>query len=167
MRTLALAAAVSIAFALPASAAKAPKLSIASFAELNPPEAPYDRTADANAAVRVAFARARKSHKRVLLDLGGNWCGDCRILAGIMELPEMRRFLTAHFEIVSVDMGSFDTNLQIPARFGFTKRLEGVPTVLIATPDGKLLNRSDVFALSDARHMQPQAVADWLAKWAS
>jgi len=165
MRILILAVA-SFLLATPALAVSAPRVGIESFAQLNPPQAPYDVAANANMAVDAAFARARKSHKRVLLDLGGNWCGDCRILAGVMELPQMRRFLGAHFEIVDVDVGRFDTNLQIPARFGITKRLLGVPTVLIATPEGRLLNGNDVFALADARHMQPQAVADWLAKWA-
>jgi thiol-disulfide isomerase/thioredoxin len=165
MRILALSFAAAL-LATPALADPAPKVGIASFAELKPPPAPYDLTVDANAAVDAAFARARKSHKRVLIDLGGNWCGDCRILAGVMDLPQMHRFLTAHFEIVEVNVGRFDTNLQIPARFGLTKRLVGVPTVLIATPDGKLVNGGDVFALADARHMEPQAVADWLAKWA-
>ena len=155
-----------VALATPALAIPAPKVSIVTFAQLNPPLAPYDVTANADAAVKAAFAAARRSHKRVLIDLGGNWCGDCRILAGLMDLPEMHRFLSAHFEIVSVDVGRFNTNLQIPARFGFTKRLLGVPTVLIATPQGRLVNGTDVFALADARHMEPQAVADWLAKWA-
>lgn len=165
MKIFVLIVAVSL-LAMPALAVPAPRVGIESFAQLAPPQAPYDVAANANAAVDVAFARARKSHKRVLIDLGGNWCGDCRILAGLMELPQMRSFLAAHFEIVSVDVGRFNTNLQIPARFGITKRLLGVPTVLIATPEGKLLNGNDVFALADARHMQPQAVADWLAKWA-
>jgi hypothetical protein len=67
---------------------------------------------------------------------------------------------------VAVDVGRFDRNLQVPARFGFTARLKGVPTVIIATPDGKLVNRDDVFATSDARHMTPQALAGYLAKYA-
>ena len=164
MRRFLLTLAAALAIASPTAAT--PKLSISSFAQLSAPEAPYDLTANANAIVDAAFARARKSHKRVLIDLGGNWCGDCRILAGVMALPEMRGFLARHFEVAEVNVGRFDTNLQIPARFGFTKRLIGVPTVLIAAPDGRLLNRGDVFALADARHMRPQAVADWLAKWA-
>jgi hypothetical protein len=65
-----------------------------------------------------------------------------------------------------VDVGRFNRNLQIPARFGLTKRLAGVPTLLIATPDGKLLNPDDVFAVADARSMTPQAIADYLAKYA-
>ena len=73
--------------------------------------------------------------------------------------------MAAHYEFASVDVGRFDRNLQIPARFGYTKRLTGVPTVLVATPDGKLVNDGHVFALSDARSMTPQSLAAYLAKW--
>lgn len=127
---------------------------------------PYDEGADADAAVAAAFARARAAHKRVLIDLGGNWCPDCIVLANFLELPEMRRFMDAHYEVVAVDVGRFDRNLQIPARFGFSKRLDGVPTVLIAEPDGKLVNGGHVFAFTDARHMTPKGLADYLAFWA-
>jgi hypothetical protein len=148
-------------------AATAPKLDIATLADLPVDEMrPYDESANADAVVSAAFARAKKDHKLVLIDLGGNWCGDCIVLANLMDLPEMKRFIGAHYEAVSIDVGRFDRNLQIPARFGITKRLEGVPAVLIATPDGKLVNAGHVAALADARSMTPQAIADWLAQWA-
>jgi thiol:disulfide interchange protein len=167
MRTIFVALAAVFALATAAMGVAPPQASIKSFAELTPPTTPYEVSADADAAVNAAFHRARKSHKRVLIDLGGNWCGDCRILAGVMELPDVRRFVARHYEVVSVDVGRFDKNLQIPARFGFTKRLLGVPTVLIVSPRGHVVNANDIFALSDARHMAPQAVVDWLAKYAS
>ncbi len=53
----------------------------------------------------------------------------------------------------------------MPARFGFTERLKGVPTVLIARPDGKLVNEGNVFAFTDARHMTPDGLAQYLARW--
>ena len=156
--------------ALPAAASAAPHappLAVASLSDLSVPDHPYDENANADAAVDAAFARAKLTHKRVMLDLGGNWCGDCRVLAGIMELPAMKRYLAAHYEVVSVDVGRFNKNLQVPARFGITQRLVGVPSVLVATPDGQLVNKGDIFALADARSMTPQAIADWLAQWAS
>ena len=127
---------------------------------------PYDEHANADAAVAAAFARAKKSHKRVLIDLGGNWCVDCVVLANFVELPAVKKFVGTHYEWVAVDVGRFDRNLQIPARFGLTKRLTGVPTLIIASPDGKQLNPNDVFAVSEARSMTPQAVADYLGKYA-
>jgi thiol-disulfide isomerase/thioredoxin len=155
-----------LALAVPTSAATAPHVSIASLKELTVPDAPYDEKANADAEVDAAIARAKASGKPVLIDLGGNWCGDCRILAGLMELPEMERFLAAHYEMVSVDVGRFNRNLQIPARYGITKRLEGVPAILVVTTGGKLLNAGRVSAIQDARHITPQALADWLAQWA-
>jgi thiol-disulfide isomerase/thioredoxin len=154
--------------AMPALAAvPAPKPSIAKLEQLPVVTMqPYDEAANADAQVAAAFARAQKSHKRVLIDLGGNWCGDCIILANFVKLPEIRRFMAAHYEEVSVDVGRFNRNLQIPARFGFTKRLEGVPALLIATPDGKLVNGDNIFATADARNMTPQALADYLARYA-
>lgn len=151
---------------LPAAAATAPRISITSLSELDVPDRPFNETANANAEVDAAFARARKSGKEVMIDLGGNWCADCRIMSGLMELPELHAFLAAHYETATVDVGRFNKNLQIPARFGITTKLDGVPAFLIATPDGKLLNTGHVSAIEDARHMSPQALADWLAQWA-
>lgn len=147
--------------------AATPKVRIAALSDLPIEEMrPYDESANTDAAVAAAFARAKKSHKRVLIDLGGNWCGDCIILDNVMKLPEVKRFVDAHYETVSVDVGHFNKNLQIPARFGITKRLEGVPSVLIATSEGKLVNAGHTAALADARSMTPQAIVDWIAQWA-
>ena len=156
-----------LAMTLPAWAATAPKPSIASFQQLPVVTMqPYNEAANADAQVAAAFARAQKSHKRVLIDLGGNWCVDCLVLSNFLRLPEMRRFMEAHYEEVLVDVGRFNRNLQIPARFGVTKKLEGVPALLIATPDGKLVNGDNVFATADAHNMTPRALADYLAKYA-
>ena len=148
-----------------AGAATAPRISITSLSQLEVPDRPFDESANADAAVDAAFARARKSGKDVMIDLGGNWCADCRILSGLMELPELRAFLAAHYETATVDVGRFNRNLDIPASFGITERLDGVPAILIATPDGRLVNAGHVSAIEDARHMSPQALADWLAQW--
>jgi thiol-disulfide isomerase/thioredoxin len=152
--------------ATPVLAAPAPKLALTDLKDLPVVTMrPYDETANADAAVEAAFAQAKKDHKLVLIDLGGNWCPDCIVLANLMRLPQMQAFIAAHYDVAVVDVGRFDKNLQIPGRFGITKRLEGVPSVLIATPDGKLVNPGHVSALSDARHMTPQSLADWLASW--
>jgi thiol:disulfide interchange protein len=165
MRKILIALALIAAF--PAQAATATKPSITNFEQLPVVTMqPYDEAANADAQVAAAFARATKSHKRVLIDLGGNWCVDCLVLSNFLRLPEMRRFMEAHYEEVLVDVGRFNRNLQIPARFGITKRLEGVPALLIATPDGKLVNGDKIFATADAHTMTPQALADYLARYA-
>ena len=169
MRTTssALLTAALLALALPSFAAAPPRAGIASFAELKTPlPYPYDDLANANKAVARARAAALRSHKLLLIDLGGNWCGDCRVLAGTLDLPSVKAFVDQHYEVALVDVGRFERNLQIPAHYGFKTRLKGVPTLLVVDPKtDRLLNPNDVFALSDAGSMSPQALADWLARW--
>ena len=163
-----LTAAVAIVLATPALAAvPAPRVHAQSFDQLvKPLPLPYDEAANAMAAVDRARAKARATHKLLLIDLGGNWCLDCRILAGTMDLPEVGAFLRRHFELVTVDVGRFDKNLSVPARYGITQRLQGVPSLLVVDPrTDQLINADHTAALADARSMSPQALADWLAQW--
>jgi thiol-disulfide isomerase/thioredoxin len=147
------------------SAAPAPKVAIASLAQLPTPlPYPYNTEANAEADLAAAKARAKAQHRLLLIDLGGNWCADCRLLSALMEQPQVAAFVKAHYEVVSVDVGRYDRNMQIPARYGLL-RLDGVPTLLVIDGHGKLVNAGHVFALTDARSMPPQALADWLAQW--
>jgi thiol:disulfide interchange protein len=148
-----------------ASAAPAPVVRITSLAQLPTPlPMPYDASADPQAQVAAAKAKARREHKLLLIDLGGNWCPDCRLLAALMREPEVAAFVQAHYVVVTVDVGHMDKNLDIPAHWGMT-RVEGVPNVLIVDAHDKLVNAGHTSALSDARHMSPQALADYLARW--
>ena len=129
---------------------------------------PYNEKASARAVdaeVAAAKAKAAREHKLLIVDLGGKWCGDCRVLYGTMQLPEVKRFVRDHYVVMTVDVGRFDKNLQVPAACGITKRLEGVPALLILDPKtNKLLDAGHVAALADACQMTPQALADWLAQ---
>lgn len=171
MRMLAIAmlAAFAALGTISSAAASALKItSIASLADLPTPlPYPFDENANADREVDAALARARAEHKLAFIDLGGNWCADCRVLAALLELPEVKTFVDRHYVVVNVDIGRFNRNLQIPARWGIVDRLAGAPSVLIVDPDDNntLLDRGHIAALEDARHMTPQAIADWLAYW--
>ncbi len=72
-----------------AAPAPAPRVGIDSFAQLKVPlPYPYDEAAAADAQVARAKARARASGKLLLIDLGGDWCGDCQILTATMDRPD-------------------------------------------------------------------------------
>ena len=165
-RSAAAFAALALMAAAPASAlaAKAPTVKLKSLADLPTPPYPYDEKADAEADVAAALKRAKKAHKLTLIDFGGNWCADCRIFAGVIEQPDVKAWVDKHYEVVTVDVGRYNKNMQIPARYGITK-LEGVPSFLVVDGNGKLVNPGAFFALTDARHMTPQSIVDWLAQW--
>jgi hypothetical protein len=158
-----------LALALPAiaAAAPAPRMAISGFEQLRTPlPYPYDEAADADREVARAKARAKKEKKLLLVDLGGNWCGDCRILSATMERPELKAFVDRHYVTVLVDVGRFNRNEQVPAHWGAEDWRNGVPALLVVDPKtDKLLNPGVVSDIQDARHLTPQALADWLAKW--
>jgi len=171
MRIFALVVAASLALAGPVLAAKAPQVtSISTLAELQTPlPFPYDEKADANKTVDAALAKAKAEHKLAFIDLGGNWCGDCRVLAAFMELPEIKAFVEAHYVVAVIDVGRFNKNLQIPSRWNSTEAMKngGVPAILVVDPvTNKLIDAGHIAALEDARHMDPQGIADWIAQWA-
>lgn len=151
---------------LPAHAASttpavpAPKLTETSA----PPVAePYPDTAVAHEQVEQAFALAQKTHRKVLLDFGGNWCPDCKMLSGIFALPDAARWLDSQFVVVPVNVGRINTNLDLAERYGVT--IKSVPTVIIVTPEGHALNGDGSKALGNARSMSPQAVLNLIFDW--
>jgi hypothetical protein len=74
-------------------------------------------------------------------------------------------FLRRHYVVVYVDVGRLDKNAQIARAYGVPK-VTGVPALLVVDPrTDRLLNAGRIFALTDARNMTPQALADWLAQW--
>jgi len=132
-------------------------------AQPTPVAAPYPDTSLAAKQVQEAFRTAAKTHRKVLMDLGGNWCPDCRILAGIFEVPQVNAWLNSQFVVVPVNVGRMNTNLDIAQKYGVT--VKAVPTVLVVTPDGKLLDPDGTVALGNARAMSPQAVLDLIGQW--
>ncbi len=124
---------------------------------------PYDTTGSAHAQIASGFAAAKRSGRNVLIDFGANWCPDCRMLNGVMQMPQVKPWARSHFEIVMVNVDRFNVNMDIPAQYAV--KVKQIPTVLILTPGGRLLNADGTLALGDARHMSPQAQVDLIAAW--
>ena len=144
-----------------------PRLAVASFDQLvrSAPH-PYDQHRDADKALDAARQRAKRTGKMLLLDLGANWCISCRALSGTLQLETMRRFVDKHFVLVTVDVGRFDRNMHIPTSYG-VDQLPGLPSLLVIDPQrDELVNEGEVSIFAHLKRQTPQAIADWLAKWA-
>jgi thioredoxin-like negative regulator of GroEL len=116
----------------------------------NHPEArPFDESANAMEQVDAALARAGIADKRVIVVMGANWCHDSRGLSGWFAQSRFAAMLEPKYEIVYVDVGQKDRNIDIAQRFGI-KSIKGTPTVLVLSPRGKLLNRKSAPGWRDA-----------------
>lgn len=136
-------------------------------AEAGHPEArPYDEAANAAAAVDAALARAALSDKRVILVMGANWCHDSRRLAGWFAQPRFATMLQDKYEIVYIDVGHRDRNIDIARRFGL-KAIKGTPTVLVLSPQGALLNRKSAPKWRDAASREEEDIFAYFDQFVS
>lgn len=122
---------------------------------------PYDEKADAHADVKSALAQAQADHKNVLLVFGANWCGDCRELDKAMHSTS-RPLIDGKFEVVKIDVGNFDKNLDIAQRYGDPIK-KGIPAVVELSADDHVIYSTKGGELADARKMGDQGIYDFLA----
>lgn len=100
---------------------------------------PFDKDRDASSDVDATLFAARKTNKNAMIVLGANWCHDSRALAGHFEKPRFQTLFDKEYELVYVDTGQKDRNIDIAQRFGL-ESVEGTPTVFIVSPKGDVLN---------------------------
>lgn len=100
---------------------------------------PYDKNADAWADVDAAMKAAKEEGHMTIVAMGANWCHDSRGLAAQFEKPRFKDLLSGHFELVYVDVGERDRNIDMAKSFGVDK-IVGTPTVFVLSPDGDVLN---------------------------
>ncbi|MEP7289387.1 MAG: thioredoxin family protein [Chloroflexota bacterium] len=125
---------------------------------------PYDETANAQQDIDAVIALAKADKKYVMLDFGGNWCPDCIVLAGFYNAEPLKSFVEKNYHLTTIDIGQFDKNLDISARYG-NPIAKGVPAVVILDADGKVVGSTANGALESARSMTAQQVIDILTPW--
>ena len=130
----------------------------------------YDPRADGNAQLTAALAQAKRDGKRVLLNLGANWCGDSQAMYRLLRNdPDIRRELERHYVLVLVDVnkrGDAPRNAEVVSRFGDPLG-RGIPVLLVLAADGTLLNADPSERLADNDHQDPARVLAYLRKWAN
>ncbi len=149
---LALAAACAIVFTL--WGPKAPAQTTAAVASA----LPYDEGADPHRDLQRALADARKGGKRVLVVFGANWCKDCRALDADFHAGGRTQALVAsRYEVVKVDVGKFDRNLDFAKLYGEPIG-KGIPSVVVVTSTNEVVYQTRAGELADARSMGPDGI---------
>jgi thiol:disulfide interchange protein len=124
----------------------------------------YDVNADAHAEVAAALKQAKAEHKRVILDFGGNWCGDCKVLDINFHKPENQDLLQKYYLLVDIDIGRYDKNMDIGEKYGVPIK-KGVPALAVVDGNGKVVIAQSGGEFADMRHMDPNVVHEFLEKW--
>ncbi|HTC74087.1 MAG TPA: thioredoxin family protein [Edaphobacter sp.] len=124
----------------------------------------YSAEADPKAEIASALKQATLEHKRVILDFGGDWCGDCQVLDIYFRQSPNLEILDKNFLLVHVDIGRFDKNLDIPEKYNIPLK-KGVPALAVLDANGKLLYSQQAAEFGDMRYMYPTSVTDFLNRW--
>ena len=126
----------------------------------------YPEVSRANADIEAACKEAKAGHKRVLVDFGGNWCTDCKVLDINFKKPENEALLKDHYVLVHVNVGEkrIDENLDIGKRYGIALK-KGVPALAVLEADGRVVHAQKEGEFGDMRKMDPKSVNEFLVKW--
>lgn len=124
----------------------------------------YPDPAHARADLAVALKNAAATHKRILLDFGGNWCGDCQVLDIYLHDPANRPIVEANFFVVHINVGHYDTNLDLAKRYQIPLD-KGVPAVAILSDRGTLLYSQKDGEFEAMRKMESSKVTEFLVRW--
>ena len=124
----------------------------------------YDEHADAAREIAAAVSRASKTGKNVVLIFGANWCPDCHALDAQMHRPALARLIARDYVVVKIDVGRFDKNLDIGARYGVPIS-KGIPAIAVLSPQGKLLYAQSQGQFANARLMPYRDFSEFFEKW--
>jgi thiol:disulfide interchange protein len=136
---------------------------VPAFAQFTPRHI-YNENADPRAEIREAVATATREHKHIILDFGGNWCGDCQVLDIYFHRAPNDAILNANYLIVDIDIGRFDKNLDVAQKYSIPLKL-GVPALAVLDSHGRLLYSQKNAEFEKMAHMNPDSVTEFLEKW--
>jgi protein disulfide-isomerase len=124
---------------------------------------PYDEAADAKGDLERALTAAKREQKPVLVIFGANWCADCRALDRSLTTGKNAELVGREFKVIKVDVGQFDRNLDIAARYGNPIK-KGIPAAVVLSPRNEVLYATRAGELADARHMSETGIYDFFKR---
>jgi hypothetical protein len=113
--------------------------------------------------LKATVERAQAEGKRILIQVGGEWCGWCKILdAFIHDHEAISTKLEAGFLIMKVNYSRENYNQEFLGRY---PEIPGYPHLYVLEKDGTLLFSKNTVELEEGRSYNEQAILDFLDQW--
>lgn len=123
----------------------------------------FDPARDAVADVAAAVTQAQREGKRVLVDVGGEWCAWCRIMDRFFAGNARARSLRdANYVWVKVNWSRENRNEALLSRW---PRIDGYPHLFVLDADGSLLHSQDTSLLEQGRGYDAGKFIAFLERW--
>ncbi|HTX17535.1 MAG TPA: thioredoxin family protein [Bacteroidota bacterium] len=124
----------------------------------------FDPTRDPAKDVSAAIDSASRSGKRILLDVGGEWCKWCHYLDRFFEQnKDVADFLHAKFVVVKVNYSKENKNEAFLNKY---PKIPGYPHFFVLDGDGTFLYSQDTGELESGQGHDHDKVFAFLKKWA-
>jgi thioredoxin 1 len=121
-------------------------------------------TGNARAEIQQALTSASKARKNLLVVFGADWCYDCHVLEKAFHRPDIAAVLKPNFQVVDIDIGNGDKNLDIAAQYQVPLN-RGVPAIAILDSRGNLLFSQKNGEWERARALGPEDLLSLLKQW--
>jgi len=124
----------------------------------------YDPAADPVADLVSAVQESEASGRRILLEVGGEWCSWCHILEKyIHSTPEVAEALEANFVVLKVNYSEENENTEFLSQY---PAIEGYPHMFVLESDGTLLHSQNTGDLESGRGYDTEEFLAFLTQWA-
>ena len=124
----------------------------------------YSADANPHADIAQALHTAQEQHKNVIVDFGGNWCGDCQVLDIYLHQDPNLPILDKNYVLVHVDIGHMDKNTDVAEKYDIPLK-RGVPALAVLDAHGRLLYSQKSGEFEAMRRMDPASVTEFLNQW--
>ncbi|MBA4311509.1 MAG: hypothetical protein C0417_02655 [Chlorobiaceae bacterium] len=124
----------------------------------------FDPARDASADIRSAIVEATKSNRRIILDIGGNWCIWCKRLDTLfIKNVDLMEFMFKNYVVVKVNFSKENENEKVLSQY---PEIKGYPHIFVLEKDGKLLHSQDTGDLESGKGHSREKVFEFLKRWA-
>ncbi len=122
----------------------------------------FDPTRDSAKDIEAAIKKATKEKKRILLDVGGNWCSWCHKLDYLFKSNKEIGNMLKKYVVVKVNYSQDNENKAVLSKY---PTIPGYPHIFVLEKDGTLLHSQDTGLLETGDHHDPEKVMEFLKKW--
>jgi thiol:disulfide interchange protein len=125
----------------------------------------YDPARNPAEDLQQAILLAQQENKRIMLELGGDWCIWCKYLEEFYKShPEILQFRIDNFVLMKVNVGPENMNEGFLSQY---PEVTGYPHIYVLDSDGTFLYSQDTVELENgADSYVPETFMAFLQKWA-
>ncbi len=114
--------------------------------------------------LREAVAEAKFTNKRIILDVGGDWCIWCHRLDAFIETnEEIKNFIEKNYIMMKVNFSKENKNEKFLSHYPV---IEGYPHFFVLENDGKLLHSQNTGELEKEKDYDKDKFMEFLKEWA-